>query len=220
MGGVARLRRGLGDAGERRGAHPDRVRAAQQHGALAKPAQRRVGVAAGEPDVAEQERGDGPALRVGRGGVGALGLVGGLVEAAGEPVRERLRAGELALRRRLPAPGDRDRLVAAPADGERLGHRDRGAHPRGLGRGRIGLDRRGHRQRRARVALREREPRAQRVQLGRAGEARGGASPRRGASGRAARPAARRSPRGEDRFRVGGAVERPEEVAGADERRA
>ena len=156
--------------GERVGAHPDRVAAAQQHRALAEPAQRRVGVAAGEPDVAEQEGADGPALGVGRGGVRALGLVGGLVQAAGEPVGERLRRGQVALAGGLPAPRDGDGLVAAAADGERLGHGDRGAGAGQLGRALVGLDRRRQRQGRARIALREGEAGAQGVR-GRAADA-------------------------------------------------
>jgi hypothetical protein len=103
-----------------------------------------------------------------------------------------------------PVPArDGDRLVAAAADRERLGHRDRGADAGGLGRGVVALDRGGERQRRARIALREREAGAERVQLGRAA----------GGRPRGQRPLARV----QDGFGRGRAVQRPEEVPGPHE---
>ena len=135
------------------------------------------------------------------------------MEAAREPVRQRLRTGEVALARRLPAPGDGDRLVAATADGERLGHRDRGAHPRRVGRdgsastgAAIASAARGSpcaNANRARSAWSSAEPGLF------------GGHPR---SARALRPRRQRLlAGGQDRFGVGGAVERQEQVPGADE---
>ena len=91
-------------------------------------------------------------------------LVGGLVEAAREPVGERLRGCQVALAGGLPAPRDGDGLVAAPADGERLGHGDRGADA-GRARARV------RRPRPARPAPAPRAGRPARRQSGRAGHA-------------------------------------------------
>ena len=121
--GVARLRRGLGDAGEREREHADGVAVAQQRGALAAEAQRRRDAAAREPGEAEHVRLDGdrgrrpPAAQL---LVGVRGLRRGLGQPAGQaqgqrahPEQHRLGVGQVVVaapRDRQPFPGQRDRL--------------------------------------------------------------------------------------------------------------
>ena len=141
----------------------------------------------------------GPALGVVRRLVGALGLIRRFVEAAGEPVRKGLRARQVTLAGRLPAPRDGDGLVATAAHGKRLGHRDRRTPP-------------------ARPPARQRLPRSARPEPARRGgrpgrtrsapAARGARRPRRPRAASPARPAPARRRRERHRPGPGGRAPR------------
>ena len=213
-GGVARLGRGLGDAGEREGEHADGVAVAQQRGALAAEAQRRRDPAAGEPGEAEHVRLDGDRRRRPPGAqllVRVRGLRRGLGQPSGQaqgqrahPEQHRLGVGQIVVaapRDRQPLPGQRARLTGAPGREQRLHRAERDGGPHALVDRRVVEQRPGGGQRRGRAPVRRREPHPVRRELvadGRLGQL--------------------RSRRPQDGVGVGRAVERPEQVARAGHR--
>ena len=142
---VAGVRRGLGDAGEGEGQHPDGVAVAQERGALAAEAQRRPDPSSREPDQAQRVCLDrrarrGPSREEER--IGALRHGRRLGQAAGEPQRDRAHAEQhgLGVRQLVPAPaGDRQRrldqrhrLVGSPDGEQGLDRAQRDGRPRPL----------------------------------------------------------------------------------------